>query len=82
MTPDPDKRQISFPKLKYPITRDIEPRTAQQWLAGKQIQDGAEGLWRIHDDIYDLTDFVSSHPGGSQWLEFTKVISIHSFYLV
>lgn len=72
MTPGPDRRQVSFPKLKYPITRDIEPRTAQQWLAGKQIQDGAEGLWRIHDDIYDLTDFISSHPGGRQWLEFTK----------
>ncbi|CAH2233833.1 jg10439 [Pararge aegeria aegeria] len=72
MVPDPNRRQVSFPKLLYPLYRDVEPKTTQQWLLGKQIQDGAEGLWRIHDSIYDLTDFVSSHPGGSQWIEFTK----------
>ncbi|XP_034829648.1 cytochrome b5-related protein-like [Maniola hyperantus] len=72
MVPDPHKRQISFPKLLYPLHKNIEPRTPQQWISGKQKVDGAEGLWRIHDNIYDLTDFVSSHPGGSQWLELTK----------
>ncbi|XP_026496803.2 cytochrome b5-related protein-like [Vanessa tameamea] len=72
MVPDPDKRQVSFPKLKYPLFRDVLPKSPQQWITAKQIQDGAEGLWRIHDDIYDLTDFINSHPGGSQWLEFTK----------
>ncbi|XP_034829646.1 cytochrome b5-related protein-like [Maniola hyperantus] len=72
MVPDPHERQVSFPKLLYPLYKNIEPRTAQQWIFAKQEIDGAEGLWRIHDGIYDLTDFVSSHPGGSQWLEFTK----------
>ena len=77
MAPDPDRHQESFPKLKYPLYREVEPRTPQHWLAAKRIQDGADGLWRIHNDIYDFTDFVSSHPGGSQWLEFTQVKKIY-----
>ncbi|CAH0725209.1 unnamed protein product, partial [Brenthis ino] len=73
MEQDPvNKRQVSFPKLLYPMFRDVDPRSPQQWISAKRIQDGAEGLWRIHDDIYDLTDFISSHPGGTQWLIFTK----------
>ncbi|KAG6444172.1 cytochrome b5-related protein [Manduca sexta] len=72
MAPDPDRRQVSFPKLKYPNNRIDEPRTPQMWLHEKQLQDGAEGLWRIHDDLYNFTDFIKSHPGGSQWIECTK----------
>ncbi|KOB71837.1 Desaturase, partial [Operophtera brumata] len=72
MPPHTDRRQESFPQLKYPLLRDTEPKTGHQWLKGKQIQDGAEGLWRIHDGLYDLASFVSSHPGGSQWIECTK----------
>ncbi|XP_052740652.1 cytochrome b5-related protein isoform X2 [Bicyclus anynana] len=72
MAPDPNRRQISFPKLPYPLYRDVEPKTVHLWISGKRKQDGAEGLWRIHDSIYDLTDFISSHPGGSQWIECTK----------
>ncbi|KAI8424208.1 hypothetical protein MSG28_002788 [Choristoneura fumiferana] len=72
MAPDSDKRQISFPQLQYPVLRNEEPKTAQLWLKGKRIQDGAEDLWRIHDSLYDLTDFVEKHPGGVQWIAFTK----------
>lgn len=43
------------------------------WLECKRSEDGAEGLWRIHDELYDLTDFVSVHPGGKSWLTITKV---------
>lgn len=46
------------------------------WLAGKRIDDNAEGLWRVHDKLYDLTDFVQRHPGGSEWLELTKGVDI------
>lgn len=73
MAPNTDKRQESFPQLKYPLLRNTAPKTPHQWLKGKQVQDGAEDLWRIHDGLYDLTSFVRSHPGGSQWIEFTKV---------
>lgn len=42
------------------------------WLKGKHLDDEAEGLWRIHDNLYDLTDFVTQHPGGPLWLQQTK----------
>lgn len=47
--------------------------TGDRWLAEKREDDGAEGLWRIHDDLYDFTDFVDRHPGGEMWLKVTKV---------
>ncbi|XP_045494027.1 cytochrome b5-related protein-like [Colias croceus] len=72
MAPNSNRQQISFPNLPYPLLRDEEPKSGHGWLAAKRIQDGAEGLWRIHDSLYDLTDLISSHPGGSQWLECTK----------
>lgn len=73
MAPDPDRRQVSFPYLKYPALRDVDPKTPEQWIKSKQLQDGAEDLWRIHDSLYDMTDFIKSHPGGSQWILITKV---------
>lgn len=45
-------------------------------MDGKRIDDNAEGLWRVHDKIYDLTEFIDHHPGGSQWLQTTKGIDI------
>lgn len=45
-------------------------------MEGKQIDDNAEGLWRVHDKLYDLTAFVKQHPGGSEWLELTKGIDV------
>lgn len=47
--------------------------SGDNWLKDKMEDDGAEGLWRIEDDLYDLTDFVKVHPGGPMWLELTKV---------
>lgn len=31
-----------------------------------------DGLWRIQNTIYDLTDFIDKHPGGPSWLRMTK----------
>lgn len=67
------KTHVSFPQLKYPSLRDSGLKDPVQWLTGKAMDDGAEGLWRVHNGIYDLTDFVSKHPGGSEWLDLTKV---------
>lgn len=61
---------------KYPTYRDDKIKGCKRWLDGKRIDDNAEGLWRIHDKLYDLTDFVNRHPGGSEWLEVTKGIDI------
>lgn len=52
------------------------------WLESKRDDDNAEDLWRVHDALYDLTKFVNLHPGGSDWLNFTKVKSIKSLYFL
>lgn len=39
----------------------------------RQIDDKAEGLWRVHDKLYELTAFVDKHPGGSDWIRLTQV---------
>ncbi|KAL0272535.1 UNVERIFIED_CONTAM: hypothetical protein PYX00_005467 [Menopon gallinae] len=46
--------------------------SVEDWLKAKEADDGAEGLWRVHDGIYDFTSFVKTHPGGKYWLEVTK----------
>ncbi|XP_026479105.1 cytochrome b5-related protein-like [Ctenocephalides felis] len=60
----------------YPSLRDKHPRTADNWLEGQRLDGGAEGLWRIHDKLYDLSRFVENHPGGKEWLEYTKGMDI------
>lgn len=57
---------------KYPIYREKLIKTCEGWIAAKQNDDEAEGLWRIKDDLYDLTEFIPHHPGGSFWLEWTR----------
>lgn len=43
-------------------------------MQSRQKDDNAEGLWRVHDTLYDLTNFISLHPGGADWIKLTKVI--------
>lgn len=66
------KTHVSFPQLKYPSQRDEGLKHPVQWLEGKELDDGAEGLWRVHDGIYDLSEFIDKHPGGKEWLELSK----------
>jgi len=47
--------------------------TAEDWLKQRQDSEGAEGLWRIGDELYDLEDFAKRHPGGERWIRMTKV---------
>lgn len=61
---------------KYPTYRDDSFKSCQKWLNGKQLDDNAEGLWRVHDKLYDLENFIKNHPGGSDWIEITKGIDI------
>jgi hypothetical protein len=45
--------------------------TPYDWLDLKKQSDGIEGnLWRIYDELYDLSDF--DHPGGDAFLEITR----------
>ncbi|XP_026479660.1 cytochrome b5-related protein-like [Ctenocephalides felis] len=56
----------------YPSLRDVLPRSTDRWILGQRLDGGAEGLWRIHNKLYDLTKFVENHPGGKEWLEMTQ----------
>lgn len=67
------RNPISSLGIKYPSLRDHPLKIGSLWLAGKRLDDGAEGLWRINNSLYDFTDFVTSHPGGKDWLELTQV---------
>jgi len=61
------------PGDKYFHNRDIFIwKFATQWLKAKRINDECEGLWRIHDDLYDLTGWEKHHPGGRNWLDLTR----------
>jgi cytochrome b involved in lipid metabolism len=44
----------------------------KRWLKEKAKDDNVEDLWRIHDTLYDFSDFVHFHPGGESWLRLTK----------
>ncbi|KAJ8733394.1 hypothetical protein PYW08_001692 [Mythimna loreyi] len=71
-TAEEKKTHVSFPQLKYPSLRDEGFKDPIQWLEGKAMDDGAEGLWRIRDGLYDFDDFQDKHPGGAEWLELSK----------
>jgi len=45
----------------------------QIWLKERREEDKIDSnLWRIHDGLYDLNDFIERHPGGPSWLEWTR----------
>lgn len=44
-----------------------------RWLDSKRIDDNVEdGLWRINDTLYDLSEFIDKHPGGPVWIKMTR----------
>lgn len=55
-------------------------------MHSRRTDDNAEGLWRVHDKLYDLSDFIDRHPGGSQWLQqtggtdITEAFEVHHIY--
>lgn len=72
MMSEQDSVQFATVLRKYPTYRDDPVKSSIKWLAGKREDDNAEGLWRVHDKLYNLKSFVKKHPGGSEWLEFTE----------
>ena len=60
------------PGDKYFHNRDIFTwKFATQWLKAKRHEDDCEGLWRIHDDLYDLSGWEKHHPGDKITTVFT-----------
>lgn len=61
-------------RWRYPHSRDKGiMSTTDDWLQDRRRMDNAEGLWRVEDNLYDLSSFLDRHPGGREWLELTKV---------
>jgi len=52
---------------------DSDIKSADDWIKARRKEDGADELWRIHNGLYNLEQWISKHPGGPQWLEITKV---------
>lgn len=67
-----EKVKSSIPGLGYPSGRDDPIKSGQGFIEGRIRDDGAEGLWRIGNGLYDLTDWEKFHPGGSEWINLTK----------
>lgn len=59
---------------------------SRSYLEGKREDDDLNGLWRIRDSLYDLTDFIHTHPGGVDWLvltrgtDITEAVEVHHLY--
>ena len=57
----------SDPGDKYFYNRDVFTwKFSTQWLAAKRQEDDCDGLWRIHDDLYDLSGWEKHHPGEAR----------------
>lgn len=58
---------------KYPSLRDDSANGCWKYMQGRRKDDNAEGLWRVHDKLYDLNSYIDKHPGGRQWLIMSRV---------
>lgn len=72
--------ESSSVSVKFPSYRNKSSKSIKQWLKAKREDDNAEGLWRIHDRLYDLIKFVQRHPGGVDWLELTQGTDITELF--
>ncbi|CAG0894459.1 unnamed protein product [Cyprideis torosa] len=66
----PSKVRSYFQTGSY--TEGMSIVTVDAWMRRRREMDGAEGLWRIGDKLYDLEPFMDRHPGGRAWLEMTQ----------
>lgn len=73
-------RTSSWPVWSNIPSTDKNIKSADDWIEARQNDDGAEGLWRVHDGLYDLENWIPKHPGGSQWLQITKVVIVLSIF--
>lgn len=77
--PIPDHK-VSYPELKYPSIRIMKKPVPDMWIKGKRLDDNAEGLWRVNNKLYDLSEFIEKHPGGKFWLETSQVSLNNKYY--
>lgn len=72
-------KSSTVPGLVYLPTRE-NLKTAANFLEARKTVDGAEGLWRIENKLYDLENFAKSHPGGAEWIRLTKGTDITELF--
>lgn len=72
-------RTSSWPVWSGILSTDNNIKSADDWIEARRQEDGADELWRIHDGLYNLEQWIPKHPGGSQWLEITKVCIYYLF---
>ena len=72
----------TIPGLVYLSARDNPSKTAMGFINARKKVDGAEGLWRTENKLYDLENFMKSHPGGSEWIRITKGTDITELFEV
>lgn len=72
----------TIPGLAYLPVRENLSKTAAGFLQARRTIDGAEGLWRIGNRLYDLEKFAKSHPGGAEWIQLTKGTDITELFEV
>lgn len=75
-----------FPERAFPIEPPLSEQRrplpgkrtgadAQDWSLSKRLVDTPpeyRNLWRIKNKLYDLAKFAEYHPGGKQFIEFTR----------
>lgn len=74
------KTESTIPGLVPLPSRNKVLRTPYAYLEGRRQIDGAEGLWRVRNGLYDLQDFIKFHPGGSEWLQLTRGTDITELF--
>lgn len=57
----PSKIKLTAYK-KFPT--NYPHKSFEEWLKAKRIDDNVAPYWRVHNKLYDLTDFIDRHPGG------------------
>ena len=41
-------------------------------FVAKKRGDNIGNLWRVHDKLYNLEEFIDKHPGGKDWITLTR----------
>ncbi|XP_011506370.1 PREDICTED: cytochrome b5-related protein-like, partial [Ceratosolen solmsi marchali] len=76
------KIKSTVPGLNYLPAEESFLKTPYNFLESRRKNDGAEGLWRIGNNLYDLEGFMKNHPGGSEWISMTKGTDITEAFQV
>ncbi|ODM92570.1 Cytochrome b5-related protein [Orchesella cincta] len=58
--------------FRYTGERGLFHPNIFEWLKVKRRDDDVGNYWRVHDKLYNLEDFIQKHPGGQDWIDFSR----------